>query len=571
MLFEVNALQIVAVIILVVFIISIGRLLPKKLGNAFEIVSVIVIIGLLFYQYSFFEAAVMYTAGAIAYGSISSMYSREQRIQHMNIKKKLKTTDSQLILQKKNFIRLITDIGLTIIVSAGAVIFYIFAPETYALLKLIIVMGLVSVGLKTLERIGIFSTTKIYYLEAEQRLIILSIFQSRDYPLEDLKEVTHQSAPDLLRLHPLFTFLSENRDFTLSFNEVLKLSFPGEYVYLTPNDHNEWQESFSQFVDDSETLTETEEVLPLWHYKNLKRLFWKGYFAASVKGVSAYTGLLIILIFLNVPVYLIVLFILLWWMFNLYVSDRVLIASTDAVKVTKGELYERAMKIFKRAGIEQAQLYLVDSPVHNGLATGMNISRGTIMVTKATTELSDEAVEAILAHEAIHIKKRDVLINQLARMLFLGLIVMLVFLFEEQILLLAKNLFLFIPVFYILMILFPLYLSFVSQWTEVRADYLGAKLLDGENAQMSSGLRELAKGVDEAMEKSRTYQKSEEQPMNNVPSDKRPKWLFRTLEFQIMLHPPLYFRIENIEAGGNWRKARNNWMKKRLFESIPFI
>ena len=62
------------------------------------------------------------------------------------------------------------------------------------------------------------------------------------------------------------------------------------------------------------------------------------------------------------------------------------------------------------------KLFVVDSPIHNGLATGMNIGRGTVMVTKATLQLSIEAVEAIIAHEAIHIKKRDVLMNQVARL-----------------------------------------------------------------------------------------------------------------------------------------------------------
>ncbi|MGX4668922.1 M56 family metallopeptidase [Cerasibacillus sp. JNUCC 74] len=85
----------------------------------------------------------------------------------------------------------------------------------------------------------------------------------------------------------------------------------------------------------------------------------------------------------------------------------------------------------------QTKLYLIDSPVYNGLATGMNIGKGTIMLTTATAKLSKSAVEAILAHEAIHIKKRDVLINQLARIIITAVIALSVYLFFDQIKLLA--------------------------------------------------------------------------------------------------------------------------------------
>src|SRR5699024_2384175 len=118
----------------------------------------------------------------------------------------------------------------------------------------------------------------------------------------------------------------------------------------------------------------------------------------------------------------------------------------------------RANVIFSEAGAPNTKLYMVDTQIHIERATGMNIGRGTVMLTKATTELSIGAVEAILAHEAIHIKQRDVLINQLARMVFFGGIAAAIYLFFDQLVLLADHLFLFIPVFYLLMMLFPLYL-----------------------------------------------------------------------------------------------------------------
>src|SRR5699024_12644183 len=106
----------------------------------------------------------------------------------------------------------------------------------------------------------------------------------------------------------------------------------------------------------------------------------------------------------------------------------------------------------------------------------MNIGRGTVMLTKATMELPVSAVEAILAHEAIHIKKRDVLINQIARMVFFSLLAAGVYLLYDQIVLLTEHIFIVIPIFSILMILFLVYLSFVGSWTEVCADDLGPEL-----------------------------------------------------------------------------------------------
>src|SRR5699024_312995 len=194
-------------------------------------------------------------------------------------------------------------------------------------------------------------------------------------------------------------------------------------------------------------------------------------------------------------------FILCWWLFNLYISDRVLIQSTDATEITEGDLYDRVRTLCERAQIPQLKLYLIDSPVHNGLATGMNIGRGTVMLTTATTQLSMKAIEAILAHEIIHVKKRDILTNQIARMLFFFVIGISVYIFYDQFILLSKNLLVFIGLFYVLMLLFPIYLSFVAQFTEMRADYLGAKLLDGGQEQMALGLNELGKAQDKEQAK----------------------------------------------------------------------
>src|SRR5690625_3600021 len=421
-----------------------------------------------------------------------------------------------------------------------------------------------------IEKSGNFCTIKMYWLPNEEKLITLSIFQSRDFPIDDIKEVKRESAPDLLHIHPLFTFLSANQDYTSSFQAVLKLSFPGENIYLTPDGIARWENVFRTYITEAEDK-QVKKVLPLWHPKILKRLIWKGYFAITVKGVSAYTGLIFILIWLDVPAYVMIGFVLVWWLFNLYVSDRVLIAGTDAVAMTDGEIFERARGIFTKAGVPNTKLYRIDSPVYNGVATGMNIGRGTVMLTKATMELPLNAVEAILAHETIHIKKRDVLTNQIARVVFFGLIAAVVYLLYDQIILLTEQLFIFIPVFYILMILFPVYLSFVGQWTEVRADHLGAELLEDGREQMKNGLRELGNAQDKTLHKTTEYSMVREKKAKEKPSTERGIWILRLIEFQLLMHPPLYWRILCLSYPFSWQEARKAWMIARVKESLPGV
>lgn len=550
-----------------ILITVIGFLFPKRIGVVTEIILAISVLAYLFLVFPFSEAVMLMSFSAMAYGHIGTLLDENKRKKRDELKQKLLVSDYQIIGQKKAYKRILVDVLLTVFVSAGAIIFLFFAPTTYALLKFIISFGLIAILAQMIERAGNFFTTKLYWLPNEEKLIILLTFQSRDFPMDDIKEIKRESAPDLLHIHPLFTFLSSNQDYTSSFQAVLRLSFPGENIYLTPDGITRWENVFRMYITEAEDK-QVKKVLPLWHPKILKRLIWKGYFAITVKGVSAYTGLIFILIWLDVPAYVMIGFVLVWWLFNLYVSDRVLIAGTDAVEITDGEIFDRARRIFEKAGIPNTKLYRIDSPIYNGMATGMNIGRGTVMLTKATMELPVSAVEAILAHEAIHIKKRDVLTTQIARMAFFGLIAVGVYLLYDQIVLLTERLFIFIPVFYILMILFPIYLSIIGQWTEVRADHLGARILEGGREQMKNGLREVGNAQDKELHKSVEYSQVKEKKQKDKPSTERGIWILRLIEFQLLMHPPLYWRITCLSHPFSWQEARKAWMIARMKESL---
>jgi Zn-dependent protease with chaperone function len=577
----------VLVVFLAILINLIAALLPRKIASAAEILISAAVIACLFIMFPFVQASILLVFGASAYGSFGQLADRQKREKRRELERKLREADAVELPQDKDNRRIAADLCLALIVCAGAGLFFLLAPDSYAAIKLVTGMMLISVSAQMIERTGDFFSARLYWLPEEERLVVLSLFQPRDYPLQDLKEVLSESRPDLLKLHPLFAFFSDNRDYTSSFGEVLRLSFPGENVFITPRQANDWKSVFAPYgkraaftagVSGSSRHAagalkrqQTKDVLPLWHPAVLKRLFWKGYFAVTVKGVSAYTGLLLILIWLDVPAWAAALFVILWWALNVYVSDRVLIAATDAAPLAPGELHDRAQALLQKAGIPRTRLFIVDSPVYNGMAMGMNIGRAAIMLTSATLRLPPDTVEAILAHEAVHVKKRDVLLNQLARLIFFAGLSGLVYLFFGELKRLAENApFLLFVLVYALTFVFPVYLSFVSQWCEVRADHLGAALTSKGRRQMAEGLADLARAQDRDSEKSFVYSLPEERPAPRAPSSlERDKWFWRLLEFQLMLHPPMYWRLQSLGKHADWREARKAWMIDRFKESWP--
>jgi Zn-dependent protease with chaperone function len=87
---------------------------------------------------------------------------------------------------------------------------------------------------------------------------------------------------------------------------------------------------------------------------------------------------------------------------------------------------------------------------------------------------------------------------------------------------------------------------------------------------MADGLADLARAQDHDSERSFVYSLPEERTDSRVPSSlERDKWFWRLLEFQFMLHPPLYWRIQSLGKHANWREARKAWMIDRFKESCP--
>jgi len=542
--------------------------LNKKVGTTIEILLGLLSIGFVFYQFSFMNGFIYIAFISSGYFlAISLTTGNEKRIE---IEKELRQIVVEEITLKRNLKRIASDILMTGLVVFGGIMFYIFGPE-YSPLKYIVVFGLVSTFTEVIKRIGSYATVKIFFDIEEKQLYLTSRFESRKIPLEDLEEVKLETNVDLLKLHPLFTMFSSNTDLTTNFQKVLRLSVPGETIYLTILEPEKWKRTFEEMTKIEESVKEPQIVLPFWHRKNLKRLIGKLYFATTVKGISAYTGLLLLLYYFEVAPWIMVTVILVYWLFNLYISDQVLKVAMDAKETKNPQLIETSQRIFEKAGVPNIRLYETESSEYNGLATGMNIGKAMVTLTTATLKLPSEAIEGILAHEAIHVKKRDVLWGQLWRLGYLLMVLVVVLAIQKYIANIEEYS---IPIFlliWVLMILYPIIQSFCSQWMEVRADHLGASLLDGGSEQMSTSLIALAEKQDEAINKSLSYSTvlkgEKDEPKSSIERD---SLLWRFVEFQFMLHPPMYWRVQSLrENKAGWgRKIRNRWMVDRLKESV---
>jgi heat shock protein HtpX len=517
---------------------------------------------------------VPFAISLIVYGwaTFTSVFSANKN--HAQYTKKIKRELPHCEVRiKKSLNRLLIDLFFTLLLFCLSMVYFIFNPNP--VVSLVLLFGLFSLLMEMIKRIINFASLRVYYEEDSNILYVLTSFEGKRYPLEDAVDIELQSNVDILRLFPLFTMFNNNMDFTTKMGKTVKISFPGEKIYLTmPTDQLRRIEQIhinkNEQINKGSVLSE-KEVLPFYHRKNLKRLLGKGYFAITVKGVGAYATLLVILTILKVPVWMMTVGIILFWIINLAISDRILKAALDVEEVTDEAVLKIARKVFQRANLPNITLYQMEATEYNGFAAGANIGRSIITLTTETLKLPLEAIEGILAHEAIHVKKRDILIGQFMRFvsmaIVIGIIFLVKFLFPNQ------TIFLFI-IIWVLMVIFPVVYSLFTQWMEVRADHLGATLLDGGNEQMAKSLQQLAKKQDEAIEKSGQFNMmntEDSSAKETVSSVERNKWYFRLLEFQFQSHPPMYWRIHSLRTTScSWNVQKlKKWWRERMRESIP--
>ncbi|WP_162595990.1 M56 family metallopeptidase [Bacillus sp. CGMCC 1.16541] len=543
--------------------------IAKNLGNAVEIIGGIISLYLLISVFNFNQIWLTIIMVVYSYFTFSELIPKKEL--RMTFKEKIAQSNAVVIEVNKSFKRVLADVSFILLFSSLSILFIIVGPETSNVLKMVLLFSVASLCSDGIKRIIQFYSIQLYFSEDEQMLYVMTRSDLKSYPLQHLNELHVESNVDLLRLFPLFTLLQTNKDYTTSFTKVLKLRFSGETIYLTVNDLERWTHVLKQYVNEQ---VEERRVESVFHKKQWRRLLGKGYFAITVKGISAYTTLIIVMYWLELSVWINVIVILFYWLFNLYISDKVLKVAMDAEEVKDSAILACAERVCLQANMKHVKVYQTESTDYNALATGMNVGRSMITLTSETMKLSIEHIEAIIAHEVAHIKSRDIMRLQLFRFLFLGGMGSIVYLSQDWLMSEDKPSFWIILVFvWVVMIGFTSYLSMISQIAEVRADHKASTYISGGRLQMARALEELTirqdKNIDSALNFSfSTTTKDDPEPVNSL---KREKWLWRLFEFQFMNHPPVYWRVKTLEEHHDgWGLSMFwVWWRDRCKESLP--
>ena len=555
---------VIAGIVLAFLHTQLKKYVSSKVLLAMEVILACIAAVFLFQSFQWNAAISIISCLAYSFLMYSITFPNEDGYEKM--KNELHKAESEKIELIKNPVRLFIDFLFTFVIIGISIIYFVFG-SSYSVLSTVLLFANVVLICQMLKKALLFHDLDVFVNKETNCLYLLSKISPKRYPFSELIEANMETNVDVLKLFPLFTLFSTNQDYTTSMGKTLKLTFSGETVYLNIKNDPSWLSAVNRMEEQVETAEIKQvEVLPFYHPKNLKRLLGKGYFAISVKGVGAYTTLIVILSFFNVPVWVMAMAAFSYWAFNLYISDRLLKIALDAKKVEDPNVLSAAKKVLAKAGIPNVNIYQTETNELNGFAAGANIGRSMITLTTETLKLPIEAIEAILAHEAIHVKKRDIFIGQIMRMAMIGLVVS--FVFWIYTFLKGQQLLLFF-IIWVFLLLFPFIQSLLTQWMEVRADHLGAVLLDHGNQQMADGLTTLAAKQDELFQKAKTYDLHKEEESHSLLE--RDSWFMRLLEFQFMIHPPMYWRIKSLrETETGWNRGKLlKWLKDRFRESFP--
>lgn len=125
-----------------------------------------------------------------------------------------------------------------------------------------------------------------------------------------------------------------------------------------------------------------------------------------------------VLAYLGVDAILLLGIVLFMMLVQYFFSDKIALMSMGAREVTEQEeprLYETLTRLCAIAGISRPRLAIVDKNIPNAFATGRNQKNSVIAVTTGLRNLlSQDELEAVIAHELSHVKNRDVMVITLA-------------------------------------------------------------------------------------------------------------------------------------------------------------
>ena len=101
-------------------------------------------------------------------------------------------------------------------------------------------------------------------------------------------------------------------------------------------------------------------------------------------------------------------------LFTYWNADKIVLKMHNAVEVDAGshpEFYSMVQNLARNAQLPMPKVYIVDQAQPNAFATGRNPENSAVAATTGLLQmLNHEEVEAVMAHELVHVKNRDTLI-----------------------------------------------------------------------------------------------------------------------------------------------------------------
>jgi len=101
-----------------------------------------------------------------------------------------------------------------------------------------------------------------------------------------------------------------------------------------------------------------------------------------------------------------------------YYSDTAILKHYHAIEVDPREspmLYHVVERLVERANLPMPKVYIIHDHIPNAFATGRNPEHAAVAITTGLLELlSEDEIEAVMAHELSHVRHRDILVATVA-------------------------------------------------------------------------------------------------------------------------------------------------------------
>src|SRR5699024_8219651 len=167
-----STVTILSFICLSIVIFMIPLLIANKFGSALETTLIIIILVYLFMSYEYMDAMMIFSLATTTYANMGLFLNKDKHNMRHSLKRDLANVDHIEIDQERDVRRIIVDLLLTVAVSGGAIAFLLLAPPTYAVLKFLIGISLITITTQMIARIGNYATTSMYWIREgeEERL-----------------------------------------------------------------------------------------------------------------------------------------------------------------------------------------------------------------------------------------------------------------------------------------------------------------------------------------------------------------------------------------------------------------